>query len=72
MKISAPDLGKLKLIDGVILEPKGGAHHDHKLSAENLRDAVINQIQSLQKLSEEELLDQRYAKFRAFGEWQGE
>jgi len=72
MKIAAPDLGKLKLIDGVILEPKGGAHHDHQLSAENLRQAVMTQIQSLQALSEDELLDQRYAKFRAFGEWQGE
>jgi len=72
MKITAPDLGKLHLIDEVIPEPKGGAHHDHQQAAENLRTAVLNQIKSLQELSTEELLDQRYAKFRAFGEWQGE
>jgi len=72
MKITAPDLGKLHLIDEVIPEPKGGAHHDHQEAAENLRTAVLNQIKSLQELSTEELLDQRYAKFRAFGEWQGE
>jgi len=72
MKIAAPDLMRLKLIDEVILEPKGGAHHDHRQSAENLRQAVLNQIQSLQALSEDELLNQRYSKFRAFGEWQGE
>ena len=72
MKITDPDLGKLHLIDEVIPEPKGGAHHDHQEAAENLRTAVLNQIKSLQELSTEELLDQRYAKFRAFGEWQGE
>jgi len=72
MKIAAPDLGELNLIDEVIPEPRGGAHHDHKIAAENLRNAVLNQIQSLQKLSMDDLLDQRYAKFRQFGEWQGE
>ncbi len=72
MKISAPDLGKLHLIDEVIPEPKGGAHHDHRLAAENLRDAVVKQIAELQALPMEELLNQRYEKFRKFGEWQGE
>ena len=59
MKIAAPDLGELNLIDEVIPEPRGGAHHDHKIAAENRRNAVLNQIQSLQKLSMEDLLDQR-------------
>lgn len=72
MKISAPDLGKLNLIDEVVPEPVGGAHHDHQLAAENLRRAVVNQINVLQKLSIEELLDQRYEKYRKYGEWQGE
>jgi acetyl-CoA carboxylase carboxyl transferase subunit alpha len=72
MKIAAPDLGKLGLIDEVIPEPVGGAHHSHKESAENLRRAVLKQIQELQKLSTEDLLEQRYAKYRKYGEWQGE
>ena len=72
MKIAAPDLGALKLIDEVIPEPKGGAHHDHRKAAENLRTAVSNQIEELQKASIDELLDQRYEKFRKYGEWQGE
>ena len=72
MKIAAPDLGALNLIDEVILEPKGGAHHDHMQAAENLRHAVTTQIHNLQQLSMEELLDQRYEKFRKYGEWQGE
>jgi len=72
MKISAPDLGKLNLIDEVVPEPTGGAHHDHQEAAENLRHAVVNQINELQKLSMEELLNQRYQKYRDYGEWQGE
>jgi acetyl-CoA carboxylase carboxyl transferase subunit alpha len=72
MKIAAPDLGALHLIDEVIPEPKGGAHHDHAQAAENLRAAVLKQIEALQKLSMEELLGQRYEKFRQYGEWQGE
>ena len=71
MKIAAPDLGKLNLIDEVIPEPKGGAHMDHAKAAENLRHAVSTQICSLQELSIDDLLDQRYQKFRAYGEWQG-
>ena len=38
----------------------------------NLRDAVLKQIESLQLLSLDDLLDQRYQKFRQYGEWQGE
>lgn len=72
MKIAAPDLGQLNLIDEVIPEPKGGAHTDHVQSAENLRHAVSTQIHALQELSIDDLLEQRYQKFRAYGEWQGE
>lgn len=72
MKIAAPDLGKLNLIDEVIPEPKGGAHHDHKLSAENLKTVVLKHIKEIQAMSTEEMLEARYQKFRAYGEWQGE
>ena len=72
MKIAAPDLAKLELIDEVVAEPVGGAHHDHQEAAENLRVAVLKEIEGLQKLSTEELLAQRYAKYRKYGEWQGE
>lgn len=71
MKLAAPDLKKLNLIDEVIPEPNGGAHHDHEVAAANFQKAVLRQIEELSKLSVEALLDQRYAKFRAFGDWQG-
>lgn len=72
MKITAPDLAKLNLIDEFISEPVGGAHHDHLESANNLRDCVLHQLKELQQLTTEDLLNQRYEKYRNFGEWQGE
>ena len=71
MKLVAPDLKKLGLIDDVIDEPTGGAHHDHQATADAFRDKVISHIDELSALATEKLLEDRYAKFRNFGEWQG-
>ncbi len=71
MKLVAPDLEKLGLIDGVIPEPMGGAHHDHQASADAFRDKIIALINDLKALETKNLLDQRYNKFRSFGQWQG-
>jgi acetyl-CoA carboxylase carboxyl transferase subunit alpha len=71
MKLAAPDLLKLGLIDGFIPEPSGGAHHDHAGTAKALRDTILSHLDELSKLSTEELLEARYAKFRSFGEWDG-
>ncbi|MDP0490919.1 MAG: acetyl-CoA carboxylase carboxyltransferase subunit alpha [Verrucomicrobiota bacterium JB023] len=72
MKLSAPDLKELDLIDGVVKEPEGGAHHDHDASAEGLRTALVAQLDELSKMSGDELRDDRYRKFRNFGVWQGD
>jgi len=72
MKLSAPDLMELGLIDGVISEPEGGAHHDHDATAQSMRDVLIAQLDELSKKSSDELRDERYLKFRHFGVWQGE
>ncbi len=71
MRLAAPDLLKLGLIDGVIPEASGGAHHDHPGTAAALRDAILSNLAELEKLSTEQLLEARYAKFRSFGEWEG-
>lgn len=71
MKIAAPDLKKLNLIDGVIPEPVGGAHHDHAAAALALRASVASQLQELMPLPAAQLLQQRYAKFRQYGDWLG-
>jgi acetyl-CoA carboxylase carboxyl transferase subunit alpha len=68
LKMTAPDLLKLKLVDEVIPEPAGGAHHAWETAAAAVKDAVLRHIGELKKLDEFELKEKRYAKFRAFGE----
>ncbi len=67
LKITATHLLQLGLIDAVVPEPIGGAHTDHETTSSNLREHLINAIESLQKLSPEELLKHRYQKYRAMG-----
>jgi acetyl-CoA carboxylase carboxyl transferase subunit alpha len=68
LKMTAPDLLKLKLVDEVIPEPAGGAHHSWETAADSVKAAVLRHIQELKKLEEFDLKEKRYAKFRAFGE----
>ena len=69
LKMISPDLLKLKLVDEVIPEPAGGAHHSWETAAEVVKAALLRHIAELKKLDENELKEKRYAKFRAFGEW---
>jgi len=68
LKMTAPDLLALKLVDEVIPEPAGGAHQSWETAAGSVKDAVLRHIAELRKLDEFELKEKRYAKFRAFGE----
>ncbi|MFJ8063348.1 acetyl-CoA carboxylase carboxyl transferase subunit alpha [Psychrobacillus sp. NPDC096426] len=69
MKITAPDLKKMNIIDGVIREVYGGAHRDSKAQATYMKDVLINSLRELSKLSAEELIDNRYNKFKNIGEF---
>jgi acetyl-CoA carboxylase carboxyl transferase subunit alpha len=69
MKLVAPDLLNLKLIDDVIPEPVGGAHHDHHVTAASFREVISKHLDHLCSLKTEQLLNERYDKFRKFGEW---
>lgn len=69
LKLSAADLMDLGIIDKVIPEPMGGAHHDHVAAASNLKKEVIRQITELEAIDREQLLERRYQKFRKFGEF---
>lgn len=64
MKMTAKDLKKLGIIDKIILEPESGAQNDFETILENIRKYLVQNIKQLQKLSEEDLLQQRYKKFR--------
>ncbi len=67
LKISAPDLLSLGLVDAVIKEPTGGAHTDPDAASESLKEALITNLRASEKLSVTERLELRYNKFRAFG-----
>jgi acetyl-CoA carboxylase carboxyl transferase subunit alpha len=67
LKMTAPDLLKLGLIDGIIPEPPEGAHADPDGAAEALRVTLREALASLRGMSSKELIDDRYNKFRAMG-----
>jgi acetyl-CoA carboxylase carboxyl transferase subunit alpha len=67
LKLTAPDLLGLGLIDGIIPEPPGGAHENADGAAELLRVRLRESLAELGQLSPEQLVQQRYAKFRAMG-----
>ncbi|MEM9081361.1 MAG: acetyl-CoA carboxylase carboxyltransferase subunit alpha [Verrucomicrobiota bacterium] len=72
MKLSAPDLLELGLIDEVVKEPEGGAHHDVEAAASSLREALTKHLNLLSGMAGDALREERYEKFRSFGVWQGE
>ena len=67
LKITAPDLMKFNIIDGDIKEPVGGAHNDYDLMAKNMKETILSALSDLDKMSPEELKNDRYNKFRRMG-----
>lgn len=67
LKITAGDLLKYGLVDEVVKEPLCGAHTDHQEAAMRLKSAIQINLAELMKLSEDELIAERYRKFRSFG-----
>jgi len=67
LKLTAPDLLKMGIIDEVIPEPLGGAHTDSERMGQTLKETIKKNLQELNALKEEELLKLRYKKFRRIG-----
>ena len=67
LKITAPDLLQLGVVDLVVEEPTGGAHQDHDDAAARLDRALWAQLTALDGLSPDELVEDRYRRFRALG-----
>ena len=66
LKLTAQDIAELgDVIDEVISEPPGGAHTDHAAAAAQVKKVLKRHLNELRKLSGEELVEQRYRKFRA-------
>ena len=71
LKLTAKDLFGLKIIDEVIVEPRGGAHRDPRLAIERVGAALERHLAELTPLSADALIADRYAKFRAMGSFLG-
>jgi acetyl-CoA carboxylase carboxyl transferase subunit alpha len=69
LKLSAQDLSKLGIIDGIVPEPLGGAHNDHLAAASALKEALLATLKTLNAIPTGQLLEQRYQKFRALGQF---
>jgi acetyl-CoA carboxylase carboxyl transferase subunit alpha len=69
MKMTARDLERLGVINGIIPEPLGGAHRDVSKTAEAVQKAIIEQLTKLEGLTTDDLLTQRYDKYRQMGIW---
>ena len=67
LKITAPDLLNLGLIDGIIPEPGEGAHTDADAAAEAVRVTLRASLAELSKMTPKQLIDDRYDKFRKMG-----
>ena len=71
MKLSAKDLFDLKIIDGIISEPLGGAHRDKDLILENVRKSIRANLESFINMDKDEILLQRKNKFLSIGRGRG-
>jgi len=67
MGLTAQRLSELGLIDGIIEEPLGGAHRDVDLAAENLRKALLANLEEVDAMTTPELLEKRYQRLRQYG-----
>ena len=64
LKPTARDIKNLEVIDEIVKEPMGGAHRDHNAMAGTLHEALTRNLKELKKLTAEELVEERYKKFR--------
>src|SRR5213083_1981919 len=71
LKLTAQDLLKLKVVDEIVSEPKGGAHRDYDSVAENLGSALRRNLQHISEFPIVELTERRYGKFRRLGVFSG-
>lgn len=67
LHITSSDLAELKVIDGIIPEPVGGAHSNPETTMENVKIAILNGLKELGKVSSSHLVENRYKKFAAIG-----
>ena len=67
LKLTAPHLLELGIIDGIVKEPLGGAHSNFDAAAASLKEAIIEAFSELSELTAEQLVEERYQKFARMG-----
>lgn len=71
LKLTAPDMKKLHLVDDIIKEPLGGAHIDRETTFLAVRDAIVKSYDELKNLSPLELVQKRMNKYANMGVYKG-
>ncbi len=67
MKMTAPELLALKVVDRILDEPAGGAHHDVAAAARSIEVAIADALGALLAMTPDELIADRYRRFRQLG-----
>jgi acetyl-CoA carboxylase carboxyl transferase subunit alpha len=71
LKLTAKDLFDMKIIDGIIKEPLGGAHRNPRETADAIKKQIKKDLSSFKGISKDKLVDSRYAKIRSIGVFKG-
>jgi acetyl-CoA carboxylase carboxyl transferase subunit alpha len=71
LRITAPDLYELRVIDEIVPEPAGGAHADHEGTASALHDALVKHLDDLRRVKPDKLVRRRREKFLKMGQFTG-
>ena len=69
LKITAPDLYELRVVDEIVPEPLGGAHSNHEATAETLRETLCRHLEELRKYKPDKLVRRRRDKFLRMGQF---
>ena len=69
LKFTSKHLPGLGVVDDIITEPLGGAHRDHQQMAIQIKQYLLENLKQLKSYSVDDLLSQRYSKFRAMGKF---
>lgn len=69
LRITAPDLFELKVIDEIIPEPPGGAHADHQVVSTNVHDVLLRNLDELRRYKPDKLVRRRREKFLRMGQY---
>lgn len=69
LKLNAEHLLQMQIVDAIIKEPLGGAHHQPEVAYQNVKQFILEQVHMLKPMAADILLEQRYLKFRKIGQY---